>query len=295
MFNIMAEREIAQRLFAKEFNGSTLSLTSVLSDDSSDMNSPNLLISPTGMRINRVFVVGVITEVENLGSETGKERDLWRARVSDPTGVFMLYAGQYQPEAAIFLSTVEVPSYVAVVGKARIYEPEKDSVFISIRPEELNTVESTIRDRWVVDTAELTLKRLDLLSEVLLDPKHGEDMAEPLKSGIIGSGSSEAILDAIAFYGTDQDYIAEFKQSLRTILLSIKENAGTEMQRKDNTENVIFELLKELDSGKGVKYSHLLKEVESRGIPEEVADAGIRSLLDKGECYEPRLGLLKLI
>lgn len=291
----MAEREIAQRLFAKEFNDSTLSLTSVLSDDVPDMNSPNLLISPTGVRINRVFVVGVITEVENLGSETGKERDLWKARISDPTGVFIVYAGQYQPEAAIFLSTVAVPSYVAVVGKARIYEPEKDSVFISIRPEEINSVESAIRDRWVLDTAELTLKRLDLLSQMFLDQMHGEDLAGSLRSSGIDPESSEAILDAVAFYGTDQDYISKFKQGVRKALLSIKENAGTETQQKDNAENLIFELLKELDSGKGVQYSCLLKEVESQGIPEEVADAVVRSLLAKGECYEPRLGVLKLV
>ena len=291
----MAEREIAQRLFAKEFNGSTLSLTSVLSDDVPDLNSPNLLISPTGVRINRVFVVGVITEVENLGSETGKERDLWRARIADPTGVFILYAGQYQPEAAIFLSTVEVPSYVAVVGKARIYEPEKDSVFISIRPEEINNVGSNIRDRWIVDSAKLTLKRLDMLNEVFLDQQQGKDLKNDVKLKGIDPDLNETILDAIEFYGTDQNYISDFKQSLRTALLSIKENAGTEMQQKDNAENVIFELFKELDSGKGVQYSSLVKGLESRGISEEVADIGIRSLLDKGECYEPRPGLLKLI
>lgn len=291
----MAEREVAQRLFSKEFNDSTLSLTSISSDDTPDLNSPNLLISPTGMRINRVFVAGVITEVENLGSETGKERDLWRARISDPTGVFMVYAGQYQPEAAIFLSTVEVPSYVAVVGKARIYEPEKGSVFISIRPEEINNVESTIRDRWVVDTADLTLKRLDLLSDVFSGGKHGEDLAESMKLKGIDSDSSEAIQDAIEFYGTDQKYISEFKQSMREALLSIKENAGVQMKQNDHAENMILEVLEELDEGKGVQYSCLLEEVKSRGIPEEVADAGVRSLLAKGECYEPKQGILKLI
>ncbi len=291
----MSEREVAQRLFSKEFNDSTLSLTSVSSDDASDMNSPNLLISPTGMRINRVFVAGVITEVENLGSEIGKERDLWRARISDPTGVFIVYAGQYQPEAAIFLSTVEVPSYVAVVGKARIYEPEKGSVFISIRPEEINNVESTIRDRWVVETADLTLKRLDLLSEVFSVVMHGGDLAESMKLKGIDSDSSEAILDAIEFYGTDEKYIFEFKQSMREALLSIKENAGVQMNQNEHAENAIIEVLKELDKGKGVLYSCLLEKVKSRGISEEVADAGVRSLLAKGECYEPKLGILKLI
>ena len=295
MINIMAEREVAQRLFAKEFNDSTLSLTSVSSDDSSDVNSPNLLISPTGVRINRVFVAGVITEVENLGSEAGKERDLWRARISDPTGVFIVYAGQYQPEAAIFLSTVEVPSYVGVVGKARVYEPEKGSVFISIRPEEINDVESATRDRWVVDTADLTLKRLDLLSELLSSGMHGEDFADSLKMKGIDFDSSEAILDSLEFYGTDQEYISEFKQSIRESLLSIKENAGVQIKQNEDAENVILEILKELDQGKGVQYSCLLEEAKLRGIREEVSDTGVRSLLAKGECYEPKIGILKLI
>ena len=45
------------------------------------------------------------------------EEPMWRARVSDPTGVFYLSAGQYQPEAAIALSKIKPPTYVAVIGK----------------------------------------------------------------------------------------------------------------------------------------------------------------------------------
>lgn len=290
----MSEREVAQRVFAKEFNDSTLSLASVSADDLSDVNSPNLLISPTGVRINRVFVAGVITEVENLGSEAGKERELWRARISDPTGVFIVYAGQYQPEAAIFLSTVEVPSYVAVVGKARIYEPEKGSVFISIRPEEINNVTSIIRDRWVVDTADLTLKRFDLLSQ-FLSGGNRDDMTDSLKTEGIDFDSSEAIHDAIEFYGTDMEYISGFKQIIREALISIKENASVQNKQNEDAENVILEILKELDKGKGVQYSCLLERAKLRGIQEEVSDIGVKSLLAKGECYEPKIGILKLI
>ena len=247
------------------------------------------------MRINRVLLGGVITEVEKLGSEAGNECDLWKARISDPTGVFIVYAGQYQPEAAIFLSTVSVPSYVAVVGKARAYEPEKDSVFISIRPEEINSVEGTIRDRWVLDTAELTLKRLDLLSEILSDQAHGGELSEHMRSNGPDTGSSEAVLNAVAFYGTDQNYISKFRQSVRKALLFIKENAGLEIQQKGDAENLIVKLLKELNNGKGVQYSCLLKEVGSQRVPEEVADAAVRSLLAKGECYEPKHGVIKLV
>jgi len=49
----------------------------------------------------------------------------------------------YQPEAAIFLSELQVPAYVALVGKARKYEPEDGSVYLSVRPEEINAADET--------------------------------------------------------------------------------------------------------------------------------------------------------
>jgi len=60
------------------------------------------------VKCNRLFIVGVVTEVENIG----KDNTLWRGRVADPTGVFTVYAGQYQPESAIFLSELNIPAYV---------------------------------------------------------------------------------------------------------------------------------------------------------------------------------------
>ncbi|MCZ7372687.1 MAG: DNA-binding protein, partial [Candidatus Methanoperedens sp.] len=103
------DREVAWRVFAHEFNRSSLHISE------GDERAPNYIITPTGVKCNRLFIVGVVTEVENIG----KDNNLWRARIADPTGVFTMYAGQYQPEAAIFLSELNIPAYVAVVGKAR--------------------------------------------------------------------------------------------------------------------------------------------------------------------------------
>jgi RPA family protein len=80
----MIEREVGWRIFAGEFNDST----HVLSSD--EERSPSYLISPLGAKINRVFAVGVITDLENLGSPT---EPLWRARLRDPTGTFFISAG----------------------------------------------------------------------------------------------------------------------------------------------------------------------------------------------------------
>jgi phage baseplate assembly protein W len=33
----------------------------------------------------------------------------------------------------------------------------------------------------------------------------------------------------------------------------------------------------------------------SRGIPEEIVEEVVHSLLEDGQCYEPRIGIIKLV
>ncbi|MGQ0797240.1 MAG: RPA family protein, partial [Methanobacteriota archaeon] len=87
-------REVAWRLFSGEFNDATLEVPG------GGDRAPSYVVTPLGAKVNRVFVVGVVTDVENVGTDM---QPMWRARVADPTGTFHLYAGQYQPEASAVL------------------------------------------------------------------------------------------------------------------------------------------------------------------------------------------------
>ncbi|EMA30588.1 RPA family protein [Halobiforma nitratireducens] len=149
-------REVARRVFASEFNDSTYSFK-----ESDDERAPNYALLPTGDRANRVFVVGTLTETEDVGEDS----EYWRGRVVDPTGTFFVYAGQYQPEAAATLRDAEPPAYVSVVGKPRTYETEDGTVNVSVRPESIAVVDEGTRDRWVVETAERTLERIEAFQE----------------------------------------------------------------------------------------------------------------------------------
>src|SRR5439155_1729906 len=91
-------REVAWRLFASEYNDANLEA------EGTGERPPSYVVTPLGAKVNRVFVVGVITDVENVGTDG---QPMWRARVSDPTGTFHVYAGQYQPEAASALSKLQ--------------------------------------------------------------------------------------------------------------------------------------------------------------------------------------------
>jgi hypothetical protein len=149
-------REVARRVFATEFNDATFTFK-----ESDDERAPLYALFPTGERANRVFVVGTLTETEDIGEES----EYWRGRVVDPTGTFFVYAGQYQPDAASTLRELDTPSYVAVVGKPRTYETDDGTVNVSIRPESITAVDEVVRDRWVVETAERTLERIEAFDD----------------------------------------------------------------------------------------------------------------------------------
>jgi RPA family protein len=145
-------REVARRVFAQELRNSNLA-----SKDESDQYAPQYVLTPTGAKVNRIFIVGTLIEKEDIGTDS----EYWRGRVSDPTGTFTIYAGQYHPEASQFLSNCEVPVFVSIVGKTSTYTTDDGNVLTSIRPENIEEVDEMTRDLWILDTAKQTLDRLN--------------------------------------------------------------------------------------------------------------------------------------
>jgi RPA family protein len=168
------KREVAWRIFAEEFNGSKLEIRG------EGEYTPSYVVTPLGAMVNRVFVVGVLTDVENIGQS---EEPLYRGRVVDPTGTFYVSAGQYQPEAAKKIAGLKTPVIVAVVGKVRTYSPEAGTVYVSLRPEDITEVSPEIRDWWIVETAKLTRMRVDGMTEA-------QEGDKPTEEGLVKLGYS---------------------------------------------------------------------------------------------------------
>jgi RPA family protein len=196
-------REVAYRLFATEFEDADLSYS-----ESDEERAPNYVITPTGARINRMFVVGVLTEVEQVSD------DVLRGRVVDPTGAFVIYAGQYQPDEMAFLETADPPMFVAVTGKARTFQPDdSDRVFTSIRPESINEVDADTRDRWTVQAAAQTLDRIAHMAQALRREERGDDLRGLLDGQDIDEGLAAGIPIAIDHYGTGAAYLDALRQT----------------------------------------------------------------------------------
>lgn len=59
-------REAARRVFARELKDSNLT-----SKDESDQYAPQYLLTPTGVKVNRIFIVGTLIEI--LKRSSGKK------------------------------------------------------------------------------------------------------------------------------------------------------------------------------------------------------------------------------
>ena len=196
-------REVAYRLFAAEFDDAEFDYS-----ESDEERAPNYVVTPTGARANRLFAVGVLTEVESVNPE------MVRGRVVDPTGAFVTYAGQYQPEALAVLERTEPPAFVALSGKARTFEPDDDDVvYSSVRPESVSAVDAETRDRWVVTAAERTLDRVGVAAAALESGLTGDALRAALTDAGVDDRLADGVALALEYYDTTPAYLGALRKT----------------------------------------------------------------------------------
>lgn len=224
------KRQTAWRIFAGEFNDSTVEIKG-----EGEM-TPSYVVTPLGAKVNRVFIIGVLTDVENI-SEDG---ELVRAHISDPTGVFTIYSGQYQKEATDILLKIEVPAFVAVIGKARTYSPEEGTIFVSIRPERILEVSADVRDKWILETCKNTKDRIEAILEA---SKMDESDTYKLKKLGYSQELSEGIVEALKNYGSVDlnRYVTLIQESLEYLRPGKETLPDLKIDQEEKREKIIEE------------------------------------------------------
>ena len=316
------KRETAWRVFAGEYNDSSVEIKG-----EGEM-TPSYVVTPLGAKVNRLFFVGVLTDVENI-SEGG---DLVRAHVSDPTGVFTLYSGSYQKEVTDVLANIDAPAFVAVVGKVRTYTPEEGTMYVSIRPECIIEVDANIRDKWILETCKNTKDRIEAIVEAM---KMNESNEYELKKLGFSKELCEGIIYALKNY-KDIDlnkYVRLIQESLQYLRpnkeshpettiddekLDVEElmqepeeeqfideneepiiakNKQTEPKEDEENsteiENTVLDIIKNLEGNDGAAWDTITEKCEKKGLDKDTVADALTSLVDKGLIYEPVLGTIK--
>jgi RPA family protein len=302
------KRQPAWRIFASEYNDSKVELKG-----EGEM-TPSYVVTPLGAKVNRIFIIGVITDIENV-SEGG---EFVRAHISDPTGVFTLYSGQYQQEITDALTNIEVPAFVAVVGKTRTYIPEEGGdLYTSIRPERIIEVDADIRDQWILETCKNTKDRIEAFIEAnkMEDPNirdliklgYSTNLAEGLITALNRYENVELskyinlIKESLEYLISDREGLTDFIEKDKKIInkedkKSLKEkiDAATEEKEKiEEIETIVLKVIKENEDEEGTSWDLVTKKCAKTGIDNDTIEEALTSLMDKGLIYEPFLGTIK--
>lgn len=287
----MMRREVAWRIFADELNNSTMETKG------EDERTPTYVVSPLGAKVNRVYAVGVLTEVENRGTP---EEPLWQGRVSDPTGTFFISAGRYQPEAATSMSNIEPPKFVAVVGKTSTYRPDDETMLVSIRVEMIKEVTEEQRDHWILEASRSLKERLEVAAEA-------SKMEEVSASELVALGYDPVLADGIKLayehyeHFPIERYWSAMGDALRYVLPEYEQTASTTIKGAEDIDDQedlmesILEIICELeeDSG-GVSYETVRDAVvEREGISMAKFEEIVSKLRMHGKVMEPALGYLQ--
>jgi RPA family protein len=302
------KRQPAWRIFASEYNDSTVELKG-----EGEM-TPSYIVTPLGAMVNRLFIIGVITDIENV-SEGG---EFVRAHISDPTGVFTLYSGQYQQEVTDALSNIDVPAFVAVVGKIRTYIPEEGGdLYTSIRPERIIEVNSDIRDQWILETCINTKDRIEAFIEAnkMEDPNirdlrklgYSTNLAEGLITALKRYENVDLnkyialIKESLDYLISDREGLTDFVEKDKKIIIKEekdpeKKKVDTKTEEKENfeeIENIVLKVIKENEGEDGASWEIVTKKCGKTGLDNVTIEEALTSLMDKGLIYEPFLGTIK--
>jgi RPA family protein len=258
-----------------------------------------------GAKINRIYVVGVLTDIEKL-ERNGNTH--YRARVSDRTGVFYIYAGQYDPQVIKVLSALEPPAYIAVIGKSRLYSPSEGVTYVSIRPESITVVDKTVRDYWLLDACKSMKLRLEAVVEA-------QQMTPPEPEKLVKLGFDPAIAQGVmeALNHYDQPDLEQYKNMLVEVLkYLVVDNGEGHISIEKPVENNLKDLTAEFKTAEELADEEPIEDVESaeelefeeedskimaaavkNKIDKNAVEDIVNSLLDCGKVYEPMLGRIK--
>jgi len=233
------------------------------------------LISPTCARCSRLFGVGEIKEVEKRGNIT-------KIKISDPTDTLDIYTDKA-------LLDLKPPKYLAFVAylRPRLHahahagknKGRGKSVLALV--EEAGVVDENVRSNWILNTGRRTMERIEVLRKALPE-KQGKEFSESTWK------QAKQAKQAMEHYAIDNDKLDFWENR------AINAVKGVWQHYSKTTNEMVLEVLDE--SGKSsVERIKLTEELKKRGLMEEWIEEVIDELIVEGRCYEPEVGMLKVV
>jgi len=257
--------EGAVRVFAGEFSRSAYSMAG------RGRLSSSYVLTPGGAWCNRVFVAGALTEVTDCGT-------MIRSRLADPTGTFTLeILRDGRNDLPGLVGKIPVPAFLAVTGKAWLTKGNGTCLAI-IRPESVQVVDRSVRDQWILKTADSTLQRAGALVAAL----NGQEAAPEIRTVIMK-------------YRTTPEQILEILSMVESALSGLVLPATGSQPPDKDARGIIITIIHDLQGARGIATDEVIAQARIRGISPAEAQGVIADLIRDDECYQPQKGSVRLL
>jgi RPA family protein len=254
--------EGAERVFAGDFSGSTLAVPG------KDSGSTAWVVTPGGAWCRSVYLCGALTEVT-------ENADVLHCRLADPTGAFDLVTKVRQGVVREQIRTILVPSFVAVTGTARLYR--KNGIWeVSVKPEYIREINKSIRNRWIVATADMMLDRLEILLAAL--------------EGRSRDAKAERV---VRHYDTTKEQISIMVTMIQSALTGIPSTTGELAVAETDISARVMEIICAKSGPRGVAVQDIIDEGISLGCSQAAVLSAIETLITNDDCYQPQKGYVK--
>jgi len=168
----------------------------------------------------------------------------------------------------------------------------------------------------VLETAERTLERINILEEVLNSGLSGNELQEFLLKKVTNTALLNGIMLAIKHYKNLDKTLLELRKILFHAIETVASDIGIvkplqepeqakvqdapklenkEEQPKLEPKEILAAIIDELDTGKGASFSRVIETAQKAGLDAHTVDLSLKELMDEGRCYEPKIGVLRKV
>jgi RPA family protein len=257
--------EGSARVFAGDFCRSSCYFSTPGTDSSLSV------VTPSGIWCNRVFAIGVLTEVSGNGARL-------HARLADPTGAFDIeIAAHGDANRPDMFQKIPVPSFIAINGRAYMAGSEKKPVPV-IRVESVRIVDRAVRDTGIARTADSTLAHLMKLAGAL-----------------IGGPADDRTRAVLRHYHTTPGDINDSIAIVEKALAGLSETGDPAHQPVQDPHEVMIGIIRGLQGPRGVVIEDVIAQAGIRGISPDAARGIIDDMIKEDECYQPQKGSIRLL
>ncbi|MDR2855144.1 MAG: hypothetical protein LBV40_03175 [Methanomicrobiales archaeon] len=275
------------RIFALEMQQSDL----IMAPHNTELHAS--LLTPSGAKVFKFYFCGAVTEMTNPG---GRNPSI---RIADPTGGITFFIKAKNQEVLMFLEQITPPIFVSALAHIEKFDrikkhqnTDQHTNFQCII-DTLTEISRKERDNWIIETANLTMARVETMYQYLAD-----------EAPIQKPPEMEKLLVYMDPKRSKNHYQTSVKQ-LR-LLANVAENALEQVKPivpQDDEESTpidhtstILSLVQEHSGPRGVEITTLLTIAQRRhGISEAVLLETIKTLISEDEIYQPSSGSVKVL